>query len=160
MEEGEIEDEDEQLELERAIAMSLEESSTQPTQYGEVCEANSEHGIPEFDLQASQRVSRRVDDDFTEKKRLVLRFGPSSAQATDLEEGELPAHDKPDVCKEQPMIMKRARHDGSAMMHPTAGLSGLDHQGVEKVELKLMAELGVAVRSQVRAVRALQSHVP
>ena len=160
MEEGEIELEDEQLELERAIAMSLEESSSQPAQYGEVCEANSEHGIPEFDLQASQRVCKMVDDDFTKKKRLESRFGPSSAQATDLEEGELSAHDEPDVCKEQLMIMKRARHDGSAMMHPTAGLSREDNQGVEKEELKLMAELGVAARSQVRAVRALQFHVP
>jgi len=151
MEEGEIieiEDNDEEMELELALAMSLQADSLLVPQVEEPPRA---HRVPNGILQKggmeTEPAAAGRDDAAAKLKRRALRFG----SAPDLHEG-----DEGEVMEEEQEGSLRtntnslrvdvAREQGGG---GHGGPGGSGNGQPRKEEMQLMADLGVAARSQV-----------
>jgi hypothetical protein len=148
MEEGEIEisDDDEQKELELALAMSLQAESLLAPQVEEPARA---HKVPNGILQKggveTEPAAAGRDDDAAKPKRPVLQFGSTRDLHERLDEGEV-------MEEGQEWSLRTKANSLPASEQGRGGQGGSGGRGdvqPRKEEMQLMAELGVAARSQV-----------
>lgn len=150
MEEGEIEEEDdeEQRELELALAMSLQADSLMVAQVEEPPRA---HKAPNGILKGGEETQSAAaggDDDAAKLKQRTLRFGPPPALPAELEEGEMMDEGQDSSLR----TSANSRRGDGASAQGRGGQGGAGERSDEpprKEEMRLMAELGVAARSQV-----------